>query len=237
MLERIALVPMPRMMRYAAGPGFPQAEDRMRLRIGVALAILVVAVAVLVAGPWPHGVRLPDVLTGGTPVLPDGSRPVAGSTDLSGHATLGAGQHPATLRLACDPAGSGLSAVLTVPRFAEMAAGFDVAGLEGAGLAAPLTGLLVSNAGGVRSVRMPVQGAESRDADKSVSLTVAGARRGEDPLRGIALALTQAGTRLTWTQASPRAGDQPLTAGFSVADRDAAALKTALGGCLAVPPP
>ncbi|MCJ2134981.1 hypothetical protein MKK69_13090 [Methylobacterium sp. J-026] len=208
----------------------------MRLRIGVALAILGVAVAVLVAGPWPHGVRLSDVLTGGTPVLPDGSRPVAGSMELSGHATFGAGQHPATLRLACDPAGSGLSAVLTVPHFAAAAEGFDVAGLEGDGHAAPLTGILVANAGGVRSVRMPAQGAETRDPDTGFSLTVAGARRGEDPLRGVTLALTQAGTRLTWTQASPRAGDQTLTAGFSVADSDAAALRTALGGCLAVPP-
>ena len=72
----------------------------MRLRIGVALAILVIAVAVLAAGPWPHGFRLSDILTGGTPVLPDGSRPVAGSTDLAGNASLGAGQHPVTMRLA-----------------------------------------------------------------------------------------------------------------------------------------
>ncbi|MCJ2126163.1 hypothetical protein [Methylobacterium sp. J-077] len=208
----------------------------MRLRIGVALAILVVAVAVLAAGPWPHGFRLSDILTGGTPVLPDGSRPAAGSAELAGDATLGAGQHPATLRLACNPAGSGLSAMLTVARFAELAESFDVAGLQGAGHAAPLTSILVSNAAGVRSVRMAAQGAEAHDPDKSVSLMVAGARRGEDPLRGIAIALAQAGTRLTWTQASPRAGDQTLTASFSVSDGDAAALKTALGSCLATPP-
>ena len=208
----------------------------MRLRIGVALAILVVAVAVLVAGPWPHGFRLSDVLTGGTPILPDGSRPVAGATELAGHATLGAGQHPATLRLACDPAGSGLSAMLTVPRVAELSDSFDVAGLHGAASTAPLTGILVSNASGVRSARMPAQAAEAGDPDKSVSLTVAGAHRGEDPLRGVVLALTQAGTRLTWTQTSPRAGDQTLTASFSVADSDVAALKTALGSCLATPP-
>lgn len=208
----------------------------MRLRIGVALAILVIAVAVLAAGPWPHGFRLSDILTGGTPVLPDGSRPVAGSTDLAGNASLGAGQHPVTLRLACDPAGSGLSAVLTVPRFADFSEGFDVAGLQGGGNAAPLTSILVSNAAGVRSVRMAAQGAEARDPDRSISLTVAGARRGEDPLLGVALALAQAGTRLTWTQASPRGGDQTLTAVFSVSDSDAVALKTALGSCLAAPP-
>ncbi|MCJ2090960.1 hypothetical protein MKK67_00325 [Methylobacterium sp. J-072] len=208
----------------------------MRQRIGVALAILVVAVAVLAAGPWPHGFRLSDVLTGGTPVLPDGSRPVAGSADLAGNATLGAGQHPATLRLTCDPAGSGLSAVLTVPRFSDFAEGFDVAGLQGAGNTAPLTGILVSNAAGVRSVRMAAQGAETRDPEKTFSLTVAGARRSEDPLRGVVLALAQTGTRLTWTQASPRAGDQTLTASFSVSDKDAAALKTALGSCLVAPP-
>lgn len=207
----------------------------MRLRIGVALAILVIAVAVLATGPWPHGFRLSDVLTGGTPVLPDGSRPVAGSAELSGNATLGAGQHPATLGLACDPAASGLSAVLTVPHAAAYAERFDVAGLESAGTAAPLTGILVSNAGSVRSVRMAAQGAEAREPDKGFSLTVAGARRGEDPLRGIALALTQAGTRLTWTQASPRVGEPTLAASFLVAEKDATGLKAALNGCLAVP--
>ena len=200
----------------------------MRLRIGVALAIGVIAVAALAAGSWPHGFRLTDILTGGSPVLPDGSRPKAGAADLSGNATLGAGQHPATLRLACDPAGSGLSAVLAVLHVDES---FDAAGLASAGSAAPLTGILVSNAGSVRSVRMAAQGAVA--GDQSLSLTVTGGRRGEDPLRGIATALTQAGTRLTWTQASPRAGDPALTARFSVADSDAAALNTALGSCLA----
>lgn len=205
----------------------------MRLRIGVALAILVVAVAVLAAGPWPRGFRLFDVLTGGTPLLPDGSRPVAGATELAGNATLGAGQRPATLRLACDPAGVGLSAVLTVQRFTDLADGFDVSGLDGRG--PPLTSILVSSAGSVRSVRMAAQGAVSTDPDKQASLTVTGAHRGEDPLRGIALALAQPGTRITWTQASPRAGDQSLVASFSVAESDAAALKAALNSCLAVP--
>jgi hypothetical protein len=206
----------------------------MRLRIGVALALIVVAAAALLAGPWRHGFRLSDLLTGGTPLLPDGTRAVGGSADLSGNATLGAGQRPATLHLACDPGGSGLSAVLTVPRLAEPSP-FDVAGLSGTEGAAPLTAILVSNAAGVRSVRMPAQGAAGTGPEAGFTLTVTGARRGEDPLRGITLALVQPGTKLTWTQASPRAGDPALAATFAVAEADAATLKTALGGCLAAP--
>ncbi len=122
-----------------------------------------------------------------------------------------------------------------MPHFADFARVFDVAGLQGGGNAAPLTGILVSNAAGVRSVRMAAQGAEARDPDRSISLTVAGARA-RTRCCGVALALAQAGTRLTWTQASPRGGDQTLTAVFSVADSDAVALKTALGSCLAAPP-
>jgi hypothetical protein len=101
-------------------------------------------------------------------------------------------------------------------------------------MATPLTGILVSSAGSVRSVRMPVQGAAT-GAEAGFTLTVTGARRSEDPLRGVALALTQPGTKLTWTQASPRGGDPALTATFTVAESDAAALKSALGGCLAAP--
>jgi hypothetical protein len=83
-------------------------------------------------------------------------------------------------------------------------------------------------------VRMPVQGAAA-GADAGFTLTVAGAHRGEDPLRGVALALTQPGTKLTWTQASPRSEDPALTATVTVAEADAATLKGALAGCLAAP--
>jgi hypothetical protein len=205
----------------------------MRLRIGVALAVVVIAVAALLAGPLSRGDRLSDIVTGRTPLLAGAAQAPGGSADLSGTATLGTDQRPVTLHVACDPGGAGLSAALIVPRFAELAPHFDFAGLEG-GSAAPLTGILVSSAGSVRSVRMPVQGAAA-GTDAGFTLTVAGAHRGEDPLRGVALALTQPGTKLTWTQASPRSEDPALTATVTVADADAAALKGALAGCLAAP--
>lgn len=206
----------------------------MRLRIGVALAVVVIAAVALLAGPLSRGDSLSDILTGRTPLLAGSARAPGGSADLSGTATLAADQRPATLHVACDPGGTGLSAALTVPRFAELAPRFDFAGLEGADSEKPLTGLLVSSAGSVRSVRMPVRGAAT-GADAGFTLTVAGARRGEDPLRGVALALVQPGTKLTWTQASPRGEDPTLTAAFTVAEADAAALKGALSGCLAAP--
>lgn len=207
----------------------------MRLRIGVALAVAVIALAALLAGPWSRGYRLSEILTGGAPLLPDGTRPAGGAADLSGNATLGTGQRPVTLHLACDPGGTGLSAALTVPGFAELAQSFDFAGLEGSGSATLLTGILVSNAGSVRSLRMPVQGVAATGPDAGFTLTVTAARRGEDPLHGVALALVQPGTKLTWTQASPRAGDPSLVATFTIAESAAAALKTALGGCLPAP--
>lgn len=206
----------------------------MRLRIGVALAVVVIAVAALLAGPLSRGDRLSDIVTGRTPLLAGAARAPGGSADLSGTAVLGADQRPVTLHVACDPGGAGLSAALSVPRFAELAPRFDFAGLEGAASTAPLTGILVSSAGSVRSVRMPVQGAAT-GAESGFTLTVTGARRGEDPLRGVALALAQPGTKLTWTQASPRSEDPALTATFTVAEADAAALKGALAGCLAAP--
>ncbi|KAA0124955.1 hypothetical protein CIW48_04250 [Methylobacterium sp. P1-11] len=206
----------------------------MRLRIGVALAVVVIAAAGFLAGPLSRGDRLSDILTGQTPLLAGVARAPGGGADLSGAADLGTDQRPATLRIACEPAGSGLSAALTVPRFAELAPRFDFAGLAGSDSETPLTGILVSSAGSVRSVRMPVQGAAT-GREAGFTLTVTGARRGEDPLRGVAQALTQPGTRLTWTQASPRSGDPALTAVFTVTEADAAALKNALGGCLAAP--
>ncbi|SDN04470.1 hypothetical protein SAMN05216360_105184 [Methylobacterium phyllostachyos] len=206
----------------------------MRLRIGVGLGIVLIAAAALLAGPLSRGARLSDILTGRTSLLPSGSRAPGGSADLTGAADLGTDQRSATLHIACDPGGTGLSAALTVPRFAELTSRFDFAGLEGAASETPLTGILVSSAGSVRSVRMPVQGAAT-GADSGFTLTVTGARRGEDPLRGVALALTQPGTKLTWTQASPRSGDPALTAVFTPSESDAAGLKAALGGCLATP--
>ncbi|QGY04650.1 hypothetical protein MMSR116_24105 [Methylobacterium mesophilicum SR1.6/6] len=206
----------------------------MRLRIGVALAVVIIAAAALLAGPLSRGERLSDILTGQTPLLAGAARAPGGTADLSGTAALGTDRRPATLRVACDPAGTGLSAALVVPRFAELAPRFDVTGLEGSGGETPLTGILVSSAGSVRSVRMPVRGAAT-GPDAGFTLTVTGARRGEDPLRGVALALTEPGTKLTWTQASPRAGDPALTATFTPSEGDSAALKGALGGCLAAP--
>ncbi|MCJ2054508.1 hypothetical protein [Methylobacterium sp. J-070] len=206
----------------------------MRLRVGVGLAIVIIAAAALLAGPLSRGDRLSDILTGRAPLLPGGSRVPGGSADLTGTAELGTDRRPATLHVACDPGGTGLSAALTVPRFAELAPRFDFAGLAGSASETPLTGILVASAGSVRSVRMPVQGAAT-GAESGFTLTVTGARRGEDPLRGVALTLTQPGTKLTWTQASPRAGDPALTATFTVAEGDASALKAALGGCLATP--
>ena len=206
----------------------------MRLRIGVALAVVVIAAAAFLAGPLSRGDRLSDILTGRTPLLAGGTRVPGGSADLPGTATLGADQREAVLHVACDPAGSGLSAALIVPRFADWAPRFDFAGLEGTASATPLTGLLVSGSGSVRSLRMPAQGAAT-GADAGFTLTITGARRGEDPLRGVALALTQPGAKLTWTQASPRSGDPSLTASFAVTETGAAALKAGLGGCLAAP--
>jgi|GEM_PF-1420749 len=206
----------------------------MRLRIGVGLAIVIIAAVALLAGPLSRGERLSDILAGRTPLLPGVSRATGGGADLAGAADLGTDQRSAALHVTCDPGGTGLSAALTVPRFAELAPRFDFAGLEGAASETPLTGLLVTSAGSVRSVRMPVQGTAT-GADAGFTLTVTGARRGDDPLRGVAQALTQPGTKLTWTQASRRAGDPPLTAVFTVSEGDAAALKTALGGCLAAP--
>lgn len=199
----------------------------MRRRIGVALALAVVAGAVLVAGPWRHGVGLLDWLSGTAPSS-DGVPAVGGHADLAGTAALGTGQGDATLRMVCDPAGTGLSAVLTVPQ-GPGAVPFDAAGLTATG--GPLTGITVANAAGVRSVRMPARGAAG---PAGITLTVTGARR-EDPLRGIGLALSQPATKVTWTQASPHAGDPALTATFAVAEADAAALKGALGGCLEAP--
>ena len=207
----------------------------MRLRIGVALAIVIIAAAVLLAGPLSRGYQLSEILSGQAPLLPGGNRAAAGAADLTGRATLGADARPATFHVACDPAGTGLSAALTVPRVAEPGQGFDFAGLEGSGSEAPLTGILGSSAGSVRSVRMPAQGTTASGPDAGFTLTVTGGRRGDDPLRGIALALPQPATTPPGPQPPPRPGPPAPTATVTVAEADAAALKSALAGCLAAP--
>ena len=157
----------------------------------------------------------------------------AGEAELAGRATLGPEERPVTLRLACDPAGLGLSAVLTVPRFAGLAGRFDFDALEGpGGSTATLTAIQVAGAGGVRGVRTAATGAVAVDPATSFTLTVAGARRGADPLRGLVPELTEAGARITWTQGSPRKCDVALVATFLAADAGAASLSAALAPCL-----
>ena len=167
-------------------------------------------------------------------VLMAGSAQAAGgAAELAGRATIGPEERALTLNLSCDPAGAGLSAVLTVPRFAEMTRRFDFDALEGpTGSAASLTGIQVSGSGGVRGVRVRASGAVAADPATSFTLTVVGARRGEDPLRAIAPAMTEPGARITWTQGSPRKGDAPLVAAFAIGDAEAGNLKTALAPCL-----
>ena len=167
-----------------------------------------------------------------------GAPAAGGEAELTGRATQGAAERQVTLqsvtlRLACDPAGSGFSATLIVPRFAELAPTFDFDALEGpTGSSSLLTEIRVSGAGGVRSVRARASGAVASDPATSFTLTVAGVRRGEDPLRGIAPAMPEAGARLTWTQASPRKGDAPLVATFPIGDAEAATVRAALSPCL-----
>lgn len=142
-----------------------------------------------------------------------------GETELTGEATIGTEARHVTLRLACDPAHAGLSAALTVPRFADLAAHFDFNAFEGpSGTTKPLTALRVAGPNGVRSVIAPASGAVAADPSTSFILTVAAPRRGENPLRGIAGALAQPGARIVWTQWSPRASDTSVTATFTVGD-------------------
>ncbi|MDP4025802.1 hypothetical protein Q8W71_24535 [Methylobacterium sp. NEAU 140] len=159
------------------------------------------------------------------------ARAAGGAAELAGRATLGADERPVTLRLACDPEGYGLSATLTVPRFAELSPAFDFDALEGpTGSTKPLAAIRVSGAGGVRGVTAAASGAVAVDPATSFTLTVSGARRGEDPLRGLGPGLTEAGARITWTQSSPRRSDATLAAAFPVTDP--AALRSALAPCL-----
>ena len=84
----------------------------------------------------------------------------------------------------------------------------------------------------MRSVRTRPSGAVAADPATSFTLTVAGTRRGEDPLRGSVPAMPEAGARLTWNQGSPRRTDAPLVATFSIGDGEAAAVRAALSPCL-----
>ncbi|MCJ2012566.1 hypothetical protein [Methylobacterium sp. J-076] len=153
-----------------------------------------------------------------------------GETELTGEATLGGEARHVTLRLACDPAHAGLSAALTVPRYADLAPRFDFHAFEGPdGTGKPLTALRVSGGSGVRSVIAPASGAVAADPATSFVLTVAGPRRSENPLRSIAADLARPDARITWAQASPRPGDAPLTATFRI--EEAGPLRTALEPC------
>lgn len=153
-----------------------------------------------------------------------------GEADLSGEAMIGGEGRHVTLHLACDPAHAGLSAALTVPRFADLASRFDFDAFEGpGGTPKPLTALRVAGPGGVRSMIAAASGSVAADPTTSFVLAVAAPRRSENPLRGFAGALAQAGARITWTQTSPRAGDASLVATFTV--DDASALRGALEPC------
>jgi hypothetical protein len=155
-----------------------------------------------------------------------------GEVGLTGEATLGPEARHVTLRLACDPAQAGLSAVLSVPRFADLAPRFAFDAFEGpSGTTKPLTAIRVVGPNGVRSVIAPASGAVAADPPTSFTLTVAGPKRSENPLRGVAPGFVEPGARIVWTQSSPRAGDAPLIATFSVTEPGP--LRTALEPCVA----
>jgi hypothetical protein len=154
----------------------------------------------------------------------------AESLDLAGTAALGPESRAVTLRLTCEPK-TGIAATLTVPLFAGLS--FDFDGLEGpSGSTAPLAELRTVTGSGVRTTRVRASGAVAADPATSFTLTVAPARRGEAPLREVALALAEPGAKLVWTQGSPRKGDAPVVATFLVPVGEAAPLRAALGPCL-----
>ncbi|MGC5780660.1 hypothetical protein [Methylobacterium sp. NFXW15] len=156
---------------------------------------------------------------------------LAGEVGVVGEATIGSASRHATLRLACDPAHAGLSATLTIPRFADLSSTFDFDAFEGpSGTTKPLTALRVAGANGVRSMIAPASGSVAADPSTSYILTVAGPKRTESPLRGIAPGLAEAGARIVWTQSSPRAGDASVIATFPVTD--AAAVRKAIERCV-----
>ncbi|GJE38699.1 hypothetical protein [Methylobacterium persicinum] len=153
-----------------------------------------------------------------------------GEAVLTGEATIGSEARHVTLRLACDPAHAGISAVLTVPRFADLTPRFAFDAFEGPdGTTKPLTAIRIVGANGVRSVIAPATGAVAADPATSYTFTVAGPKRTENPLRGIATGFAEAGARIVWTQSSPRAGDASVIATFTVTEP--APLRTALEPC------
>ena len=160
---------------------------------------------------------------------------LADEVGLVGEATIGSESRHVTLRLACDPAHAGLSAVLTIPRFAELSQTFDFDAFEGpSGTTKPLTALRVAGAKGVRSMIAPATGSVAADPSTSYVLTVAGPKRTESPLRGIAPGFAEAGARIVWTQSSSRAGDASVIATFPVTD--AAAVRRAIEPCVSGSP-
>ncbi|MFC6792075.1 hypothetical protein ACFQE0_22345 [Methylobacterium komagatae] len=157
---------------------------------------------------------------------------LADEIGLVGEATIGSASRHVTLRLACDPAHAGLSAALTIPRFADLSSTFDVDAFTGAsGTTKPLTAIRVVGANGVRSMIAPATGAVAADPATSFTLTVAGPKRTENPLRGIAPGFAQPGARIVWTQSSPRAGDASVIATFLVTD--ATAIRNVVEPCAA----
>ena len=163
-------------------------------------------------------------------LLPDVAFAAGGEADLSGEATIGTEARHVTLHLSCDPAHAGLSAALTVPRFADLSHLFDFAAFEGpAGVTKPLTAFRIVGGNGVRTVIAPASGAVAADPSTSFTLTVAAPRRSENPLRAMAASFAQSGARVVWTQSSPRPGDAPVIATFAV--DDPGPLRTALEPC------
>ncbi len=155
---------------------------------------------------------------------------LADEVGLVGEAAIGGASRHVTLRLACDPAHAGLSAALTIPRFADLSAPFAFDAFEGPnGTGKPLTAIRVIGANGVRSMIAPASGVVAADPSTGFTLTVAGPKRTENPLRGIAPGLAEANARIVWTQSSPRAGDASVIATFSVTD--AASVRKVLEPC------
>ena len=160
---------------------------------------------------------------------------LADEAGLVGEATIGNESRHVTLRLACDPAHAGLSAALTIPRFADLSPKFDFDAFEGpGGTGKPLTAIRVAGANGVRSVIASASGAVAADPSTSFTLTVAGPKRTESPLRGIAPGLAEANARIVWTQSSPRAGDAAVVA--TVPITDAAAVRKVIEPCVSGSP-
>lgn len=153
-----------------------------------------------------------------------------GALELQGTAAVGPEQRAVALRLDCEPK-AGISASLTIPRFEGLAFDFDA--FEGpSGSTAPLTELRVSNAAGVRTTRTRASGAVAGDPATSFVFAVAPTRRGEAPLREVALALAESGSKLVWSQNAVRKGAAPLIATIAIPEDRNAAVRSTLSPCL-----